>query len=887
MQDFYISQARKSSLRLVVFILIGFLSSELIWSQQFTDVSGAQGIIHSLNSSDGWGGGISFFDFDNDGDDDLTLILENDSIMLFRNTGGFFEKLPSIAKVIGRTRQAIWVDYDNDGDNDLFITTDGGGSCILLKNIGDFQFIDATDEAGLSGLTTRNYGATFGDFDRDGYLDLYICRYNMTGSPSNPQDVNALFRNNGNGTFTNVAFELSVQNGLQPSFMGVWVDVNNDLWPDLFVINDRDNWVNSLYLNNGDGSFTDVTEEWNAALPNDDPMTATFADFDNDGDLDIYVTNTGHPVFPPGPTPARLLVNQNSQSFNEEGTYRGVGLTAWAWGASFIDVDNDSNLDLFVATGWTNGFGSSTGEVPSAMFLNNGDHYFSEAPNGFFNTDLVAASYGVAIGDIQNDGYADIAVINAKGYNSFLLENAGGNNNYLKVTLQGVVSNRMAVGSWIEIYFGGEKRVHYTRCGENYCGQSSQHHIFGLGQSEAIDSIRVMYPSGHIDVFYDLIPNQHLTFIEGASLSKGVSADDSILCPDSTTELIALVNEPLVWNTGSTESTIVVDQAGDYFYTYISTFGIPVTSDTVSIVFEVYPEYSIENQNPSCYGADDGQIQLLINEEFADYEFIVNGLQSSWSIEELEPGAYNIQLVSPNGCVFNSDIELVDPVNFEVVPSYSSISCPGDSTELTIFAFGAQQPIEINWGENETGLLPAGDHSILVTDANGCEVGFQVTLAEPLPIEIYVSTEWSGVFNIQIEGGTPPYSLNILDPNGEHHDANAMPIAQGYYQFHVIDSNSCEATLEYFHLVSIVSSLSKRKPQVFPNPVSETLSVMTSDHYLIQLHLVDASGRLLKSKVLSGMQSIDLSMSDVAPGLYLLQLTTADGENFTYRVIRR
>ncbi len=837
------------------------------------------GIIHSLQSTDGWGGGISFFDFDNDGLDDITLIQENDSIVLFKNLGGSFEKLPSIVHVQGRTRQAIWVDYDNDGDNDLFISTSGGGSCILLKNNGNFEFEDVTLEAGLAGLTTFNYGVTFGDYDRDGDLDLYLCRYIMTGAQSDPQVVNALFRNNGDGTFTNVAFDLWVHNARQPSFMGVWIDVNHDLWPDLFVINDRNLWQNSLYINNGDGTFTEETEQWNAQMANDDPMTATFADFDNDGDLDFFSTNTGHDY-----TPARLLVNQQGESFSEEGASRGVDLTEWAWGASFIDVDNDSNLDLFVATGWTNGFGSSSGEVPSAMYLNDGTHHFDPAPNGYFDSDLIAASYGVAIGDIENDGYADIAVINAKNYNSFLFQNAGGQNHYIKITLEGKVSNRMAIGSWIEVYFDGNKRVHYTRCGENYCGQSSQHHIFGLGEHSIVDSVKVFFPSGHIDVFQNLEADQHLTIVEGSSLPRGIDAEATLLCPETHTQLTALTDHEITWNTGSNDVSITVDQTGDYFYTYTSVFGITVNSDTVSVVVEEVPEFSIDYQNPNCNGGGDGQIQLLINEEFSDFEFIVNGLTAGWSMENLNAGIYEIQLVSPLGCTYDDSVELIEPQTFEILPTFLPITCSGESTEVSIITFGAQQPVEISWGDYEDGTLPSGEHLISVTDDAGCEITFQLFIDEPLPLEVEVAIV-DNVFDIQISGGTPPYVLNVFDPNGNPHQHESSLQFEGNYQVVVIDAESCEQTVNYLHAISWVSPQAIEAPTVFPNPVSESLFVNSADALLTRLSLFDPSGRLLMSNEIVGARTMVLPMSNLAPGVYLLQVSTLDGATFVHRVI--
>src|SRR6056297_3537469 len=134
-------------------------------AQIFTNVASEMGVTHTMNSSDGFGGGVSFFDFDNDGLDDLTLIREKDSLYIYRNTGSWYEPVNFTVNIGGKTRKPIRVDYNNDGNNDLFVTTKGGGSCRLFRNEGEMQLSDVTLESGLFGLSSNNYGASFADFD--------------------------------------------------------------------------------------------------------------------------------------------------------------------------------------------------------------------------------------------------------------------------------------------------------------------------------------------------------------------------------------------------------------------------------------------------------------------------------------------------------------------------------------------------------------------------------------------------------------------------------------------------------------------------------------------------------------------------------------------------
>ncbi len=289
-----------------------------------------------------------------------------------------------------------------------------------------------------------------------------------------------------------IATLAGVDDGIKNSFQALWLDYDKDGWPDLYVINDKYDYYNSLYKNNGNGTFTDVTIQSGTADTIASPMTNSVADFDEDGDLDIFMTYIS------SPDSCRLLVNNNNGTFVNMIAQYGIFNGEFTWGAAWFDAENDTDLDLIVASD------IATPNPRNYLYLNTGSQLFIEAPQNFQSTNY-ASSRSVAIGDIGNDGKTDIFVNNTDSFYSYLWENTGtNNNNFIKISLRGNLSNKMAIGSWIYVYAGNKKYTHYTFCGENYLGQSSQHHNFGLGANNIVDSVVIHFPSGIIDRYFNL-----------------------------------------------------------------------------------------------------------------------------------------------------------------------------------------------------------------------------------------------------------------------------------------------------------------------------------------------------------------------------------------------
>lgn len=778
-------------------ILVVLVSSVCgnVFAQQFDNIAPQQGINHTVNTQLQFGGhGCGFFDFDNDGWDDITFIQETDSVVLYRNNNGVFELIPSVAFQIGQIRQALWVDYDNDGDYDLFMTSTNG-QARLYQNDGNFNFTDVTVAAGISTAIANNFGVTFADYDLDGYLDFYLARYQMSGNETNPAHVNVLYRNNGDGTFTDVTQFAGVADSIQPSFMGAWIDINRNGLPDLYVINDRVLWGNSMYLNNGDGTFTDITSICGAEMFGEDPMGVTFGDYDNDGDLDFALSNGGPPT-----KPVRLYTNNGNETFFENAGPMGINVPVTfmcTWGGSWIDVNNNSFMDLYMTTGLLM---QASGEVRNYLFMSNQANSFTDSPN-LFSSNHIAASYSVAKGDIDNDGYADLIVQNAKNYNSFIWKNNYGpatGNNYIKITLQGTLSNTMAIGSWITVYCQGTTLTHYTRCGESFISQDSQHHIFGLGQVQIIDSIVVDYPSGISDVYYSVPVNQHLYFSESETLTFELDnpSNSTIVCTSDVLELTAPVFNSYLWSTGETTQSILVTESGQYSVIGYNSQGHPYTSDTLE--FEFVPEVYINSTvtHVLCYNDTTGSAVLTVFNQTNNYEITWSNGGTGTQQSGLSAGTYVYNYSDEFGCEFSGSF---------IVNQGNEILLFSETTNQTTFESGTLQLMAI--------------------------------------------------------GGTPPFQILV---NGNPMPSNPMDVDSGAYVVTVIDANGCvyeELITIGFETVGSIMSFDADKLSAYPNPVRGNVVCFSGFDVSTIIGVVDESGREIAFEKIDNENCIKLLYS--------------------------
>jgi hypothetical protein len=480
----------------IIFLLCFQLNAQAYFENQ-AEIAG----VNDYSGTIYLGGGISFCDFNDDGWDDITIATQNgDPLKIYKNNGDGTYTLETTLVPDNSTqqKQVIWVDFDNDSDKDLFIARDTGGSRLYQNN--GTALTDITSACGLPTAVLDNFGASWGDYNNDGYLDVFLCNRGEVTARRN-----YLYKNNGNGTFSDVSTTAGIDNGSHLSFCSAFFDYNNDGWQDIYMANDKVYTTNILYKNNGDGTFTDVSAASGTNLAID-AMSVTIGDIDNDNWFDIYVTN--------GIQGNYFLRNNGDGTFTNIATGTGTLFESIAWGAVFLDGENDGDLDLYVSGSLDGSVGSF---LSAAFYSNNGSSSFSILPSSGFQNDT-SESYANAIGDTDNDGLPEIVVSNSGGDDIYLWKNqTTASNNWLKVNLEGVVSNKQGIGATIELKSAGVSQYRYTVCGEGYIAQNSGTEFFGIGSSSVIDYVKITWLGGAQDILYNVTPNQTLDIVEGSS----------------------------------------------------------------------------------------------------------------------------------------------------------------------------------------------------------------------------------------------------------------------------------------------------------------------------------------------------------------------------------
>lgn len=506
------------------------------------------------------GSGAAWGDYDNDGDLDLyicniagPLRLSAEEIArspasnkLYRNKGdGTFSDVTASSGVgfKGCSMAAAWADYDGDGDLDLLVTN--FGSNVLYRNDGNGRFSDVTQTSGLGSAQGFWAGASWADYDRDGDLDVYICGYvkyhfdpadsaraafqykaavPFTINPSSyPPERNLLYRNERDGTFTEVAVQAGVDNPAGRSLSASWCDFDLDGWLDLYVANDISD--NVMFKNAGDGTFADISHAaWVADYRG--AMGLAVSDWDNDGDFDIFITHWiaqenafyNNLLY----TPANPKSKAEKMLFMDIADQVGLGQIALdyiGWGTSFFDYDNDGKEDLFVVNGST--FQDEKRPamlVPmrNLLFQNRGeeDGFFEvgSASGAVFRRERVGR--GAAFADYDNDGDVDVLVVN-HSHRASLLRNEGGNRkNWIKIKVRAAGKNRFGVGAIVEVLAGGQKQTQQLGAQSSYLSQNPLEAHFGLEKFTQVDSLRVIFPSGQSREIKSVAANQTVTVDE-------------------------------------------------------------------------------------------------------------------------------------------------------------------------------------------------------------------------------------------------------------------------------------------------------------------------------------------------------------------------------------
>ncbi|HZM97133.1 MAG TPA: CRTAC1 family protein [Vicinamibacterales bacterium] len=504
------------------------------------------------------GNGAAFFDYDND--DDLDVLIVNGStrervaqggdpmVALYQNDGrGHFRDVTSAS---GFTRRGwgsgVCVgDYDNDGARDVYITAFGPDA--LWRNTGRGTFVDVTRSAGFD-ESRWGTGCSFADYDHDGYLDLYVanyvtfdertipargttanCRFMATDVFCGPKrltgDLDVLYHNNGDGTFSDATARTGVKDPGYYGFGVVFTDLTDDGWPDIYVANDS--VPNLLYRNRGNGTFVEEGVISGAALSSDGRSQAGMgvdaADYNGDGLPDLIVTNFSHDY-------NTLYENGPAGVFTDRSYATGVASTAGpylGWGVKFVDIDNDGRLDIFVANGHVypevdkHGLGTRYLQRKQ-LFVNEGTRFRHASGEIGGGLAVEKSSRGAAFGDYDNDGDIDALVINMNDRPTLLRNDTAPGNHWITVRLVGTKSNRDGIGAKISVEAGARKQTAFVRGDGSYLSHSDTRAHFGLADATRVNRIEIRWPSGVVDTASGLTADRFYVAREGSGVTLSV-----------------------------------------------------------------------------------------------------------------------------------------------------------------------------------------------------------------------------------------------------------------------------------------------------------------------------------------------------------------------------
>ncbi|HEY6266159.1 MAG TPA: CRTAC1 family protein [Candidatus Acidoferrum sp.] len=510
------------------------------------------------------GCGVAFYDYDNDDWLDIFLVNgwrlegfpagQEPTCHLFKNNrdGTFTDVTAKAGLLHSGWGQGVCVgDYDNDGFDDLFVTYFGKN--VLYRNNGNGTFTDVSEKAGVSGNGKRwNTGCAFVDYDRDGHLDLFVANYIdldlktapvpesgpclykgvmvACGPPGLAGGKNILYHNNGDGTFTDVSEKSGILKANGTYGLGVLTaDLDNDGWPDIYVANDST--ASALYQNKKNGTFVDIALEAGCALSADGKpqagMGISAADYDLDGNLDLVKTNFA------GDTPS-LYHSLGGAAF-EDTTYQ-AGLGKYTqylgWGCGFFDMDNDGWADILICNGHVypevEQLKTEAGYPQRKLLYKNlrNGRFEDVSYNGGPGISTPVAARGCAFGDFDNDGDLDVAVNTVNDYPQLLRCDLRTGNHWIKIKTIGTKSNRSGIGARLKcvthlrVEKNPQSQIDEVRSGGGYFSQNDLRVHFGIGKAEKVDLLEIRWPSGLVETLKDIKTNQLIVVKEGEGIVR-------------------------------------------------------------------------------------------------------------------------------------------------------------------------------------------------------------------------------------------------------------------------------------------------------------------------------------------------------------------------------
>jgi hypothetical protein len=536
---------------------------------------------------------IAILDINQDGLDDIVRLSQGTNLAIeYQNGSNEPFTNQNIGEILNGSAWGMCAaDIDNNGFSDVLAGGSYEGVKVYMADAtGENYQLNAPNDPG-----TFVQGVNFVDMNNDGWLDAFVCH---------DDGISRIFMNDGQG---NLSYDPNVINmntvpvsDNSGNYGTVWSDVNNDGFVDLYIAKCRQGVsdpmdgrrINQLFLNNGNGTFKqDLTNESGLRI-GAQSWTADFGDIDNDGDMDCFITNHD--------TNSQLLENDGTGVFTDISDSSNVGdlVGGLPIQGIFRDFDNDGFMDILVA---------GTQQI---LLKNNGNKTFSSIPNPFSANDMES----FAVGDLNHDGFTDIYGGYAQVYtdpttiDDVLWMNVGNANHYLGMSLEGVASNRNAVGARVKIHTPNGIQIREVRSGESYGIMNSMQVLFGLGQNTVIDSVAIHWPSGAKDVIINPLADQYIKVQEGGCVLPQINLEvigNTTFCSGDSVVLTAPAGFSYLWNTGDTTQTIVATQQNTYFAAVTTVDGCKTNSDKISVVVDPFEATSIAVVGDSvlCAGA--------------------------------------------------------------------------------------------------------------------------------------------------------------------------------------------------------------------------------------------------------------------------------------------
>jgi len=733
------------------------ISTVLLAQPTFTDQSTL------LNNETNSGGCVGVTDMNGDGLDDIIKLHNSRELFIeYQQADGSFA-LFEYGSVSGNSQWAMTIgDTDNDGQLDVFSGGNFDGSRIMK--------IDDAGSGTIYPMPNSNLfvqGSNYADINNDGNIDVFSC---------NDVAESQIWENDGAGGFLNadswIDMTTTPSSDNSGNYGTVWSDFDNDGDVDLLIAKCRQGVsdtldprrINALFVNDGNNNYTDEALARGFVLYAQS-WTVELADIDNDGDMDMIVTNHDNTL--------KLLENDGAGYFTDITAGSGLEISGFFLQCIARDLDNDGWLDILIAGG------------VHTLFMNNGNKTFTQFDNQFPHTDGMH-SYG--IGDLNMDGYPDVFASYGNGYVTpdydnpdMLWMNDGGSNNWFGASLVGTVSNKGAVGARTELYGPWGVQIRDVRAGESYGIVNSFTETFGIGTNTTIDSMVVRWPSGMVDTYYNLTANEYITVIEGACIAPVATITPNgptALCMGETVDLSADMGYSYTWNTGETTQTITATTGGIFSVTIDDGNGcFGTTSIYVEMVMEDLPEVSLDNTETIC----DGESVTLTSSPAASYLWSNN--ETTQSIVVSSAGIFNVTVPGVCGMLQSTDVEItVLPVPAQPTANDQTIPLPGTAM---LDATGG----DVRWFDAATGGSELGQGSPWETPFLDQDTTFWVADVNEVP----GATAYSGLTDNTIGGQYHNNGDNWIEFNAVEpfilRSVKVYADGAGMRTIHLIDDN--------------------------------------------------------------------------------------------------